>query len=835
MKKLYPYIVTSAVLFAGVAVAQDNDGNEGEAEIYTLPEFVTKTSELSDYIASESVTGTRVATKIEDLPFTVNVVTSEFFDDFNLLEYKDQFSYVSNVGQAEGQSPGYTLRGFTADVQLRNGFRRIGLIDKVNVDRVEVIKGPAASIYGAVLPGGAVNVITKMPKHSPEYRLRTTAGNYDLIRSELSATGPIGGKDSKFQYRFDGAYYTRKFETKYREQKQYTGALQLAWQPGEKTNVLFEAEYLKRDEPSNTSVTIPFVIEKRKNPYFAASNPNTSRTYTHYIAIADQAGVYTVPNEASWGSGIAAGDQFQLRDLTFITTQGPKTYANRDIESYSLTLEHRINDVFSFRTGANVFERNLTRIEVGSRDQYNPTTGLVQRGTGRARLFPETGQGWQSDLLASFETGGIQHKLLITLDYQRATDARRQYDAATNSAFPTEVAGGLNMSNPNYDFVTFYEDSSIYKANSGSSNDNVLTTKGVFVSERMTMMEDRLNLMMGVRYDAVNTMLNSYSASGNQLIKGAREEESDDQITYQLGLNFKVVKGLTVFASTSTSFQPQLGSGLRLNDTATDFEGFILPNETGLGIEGGVKMLLLKDTLSMTLSYFDIRREDVAGSNVSVTLSDPAPGITNPQSITDIGVETSKGYEFDFSWVVSRNLQIFGAYGYNDGRIKDSNVARYRIGDRLRRSPKHNAGIAVKYEFKDGSLNGLFMNAGVRYTGDSQANSSGAVTITPSNVSASNKFTNLRMANGLLPFEEFDENEVLTSIPRTVLVSNGRGAVYNDAYYSVEAGIGYKWKTGKYSHRMQFNVSNLLDEKYTFGSSAPGDPIMGSLTYDLRF
>jgi outer membrane receptor protein involved in Fe transport len=804
-------------------------------DVYTLPEFVTKTSELSDYLASESVTGTRVATKIEDLPFTVNVVTSEFLDDFNLIEYKDQFSYVSNVGQAEGQSPGYTLRGFTADVQLRNGFRRIGLIDKVNVDRVEVIKGPAASIYGAVLPGGAVNVITKTPKRKPEYRLRTTVGNYDLIRGELSATGPIGKVENNLQYRFDGAYYTRSFETEYREQNQQTGALQLAWQPSVNTNVLVELEYLKRDEPSNTSVTIPFVTERRRNPYFAASNPNTSRTYTHYIAIANEDRTYTVTDEAFWGGGIETGAQFDLPDLTYVTTQGPETYANRDIKSVGVTFEHRINEVFSFRTGANAFERDLTRIEVGARDQLNPTTGKVQRGTGRARFFPETGQGWQSDLLASFRTGGIQHKLLVTLDYQRATDAQRQYDAAKNDAFPGSVTSGLDMRQPDYGFVTYDEDPSLYTPATGSCTDNVLTTRGIFVSERATMFEDKLNLMAGVRFDEVKTMLQTYGRNGSTLFKADREEESDDQITYQLGLNYEPIDGLTLFASTSTSFQPQLGAGNRLNADATDFESFILPNEIGKGIEGGLKLSLLKETLSMTLSYFDIRREDVAGSNVSVTLSDPAPGVTNPQSITDLGVETSKGYEFDFSWVASKQLQFFGAYGYNDGRIEESNVAHYRIGDRLRRAPKHNAGLAAKYEFTDGSLKGLSFNVGLRYTGDSQANSSGAVTITPSNVSESNQFTNLRMANGLLPFAEFEEGAVLSSIPRTVLVSNGRGSVYNEAYFAVDAGVGYRWESGKLRHRVQLNLTNLTDEKYTYGSSAPGDPIMGSMTYDLRF
>jgi outer membrane receptor protein involved in Fe transport len=130
----------------------------------TLPEFSVRASPTSEYLAAESITGTRVATKIRDLPFTVNTVTGEFLDDFAAFEFRDQFGYTSSVSVWETLSTGYSLRGFDADVQLRNGFRRIGLIDKVNVERAEIIKGPAASIYGTVLPGGTINVITKKPQ-----------------------------------------------------------------------------------------------------------------------------------------------------------------------------------------------------------------------------------------------------------------------------------------------------------------------------------------------------------------------------------------------------------------------------------------------------------------------------------------------------------------------------------------------------------------------------------------------------------------------------------------------------------------------------------------------
>ena len=61
----------------------------------------------------------------------------------------------------------YQLRGFGSPVELVDGYRRIGLIDTSDMDRIEVIKGPDASIYGAIQPGGVVNFITRQPTTVP--------------------------------------------------------------------------------------------------------------------------------------------------------------------------------------------------------------------------------------------------------------------------------------------------------------------------------------------------------------------------------------------------------------------------------------------------------------------------------------------------------------------------------------------------------------------------------------------------------------------------------------------------------------------------------------------
>ena len=139
------------------------------------------------YVASESETGTRIASKIADLPFVVDVVTRPFITDFAENTMNDQLAFVAGFSPSEitGQ---YQLRGFSSPVELVDGFRRIGLIDTSDIDRIEVIKGPDASIYGAIQPGGVVNFITRQPTTVPSAEICIEGGtdNFLLCRLKLA-------------------------------------------------------------------------------------------------------------------------------------------------------------------------------------------------------------------------------------------------------------------------------------------------------------------------------------------------------------------------------------------------------------------------------------------------------------------------------------------------------------------------------------------------------------------------------------------------------------------------------------------------------------------------
>jgi len=749
-------------------------------EVVTLKEFNVTASAASEYTASESTTGTRVASKIRDLPFNVNVVTGDLIDDFNALEFRDQMAYTSNVTGYETLSSGYGIRGFDADVQLRNGFRRIGLIDKVNIERAEVIKGPAASIYGAVFPGGTVNFVTRKPQTKAAQRASFTYGNHDLLRGQFSSTGPIAGS-KQFFYRLDAAADRRAYDQKFKEKNQATVAGQLLWRPTPVTNVNLEFEWLERRERGITSgSTVPFRIQTLvPDPYRVASQ---NRTYTRYLAIATE--------------------------IIDFNSQGPHTYANRYVRNVTGTLEHRFNDTFSLRSSANWFERGLVRQEAGGRDQFNPVTRAVQRGTARYRPFPEGGQTVQNDLVASFATGPVKHKLLLTLDYQRQTQQPKQYDAAVNGAFPASVATGLSIDNPDYNLATYADSPSLFTTIQNERDS--IDIYGAFLSERATMFDGRMITLAGVRYD-------SSKSNTDDRVTATRTDIKAHAVTYQLGTNFRLLPALTLYANASESFVPQFGSGLDLNGVR-----FTLPNETGQGWEAGFKGGFRDDHLTFTLGVFDISLK-----NFATTVNDPATGRT--VTLTN-GEQRSRGVELDFNWVATTALQFFGGYGYTKSEVVSFEGARHLVGQPTRRTPRNTLGVGGKYDFRRGALKGAYLTAGFKYSGRSLPNPSTGRNLTGS---ASNPIVNNPMPNGLLPFPNLAPGALVTS--GSVRVDDGRESIRNASYSIFDAGAGYRWKRDGRGHKVQVNVGNVFDRRYTYGSSGQGDRLSVAATYDLTF
>ncbi|MEO6003379.1 MAG: TonB-dependent receptor [Opitutus sp.] len=626
-------------------------------EVVELSPFAVTAAVTRGYIASESITGSRVATAIKDLPFTVNVITSEFMDDFDFFDVSSDMAYTSSLSGLDTQG-NYNLRGYGATFQLRNGFYRLGLIDRVNVDRIEIIKGPNAAIYGQTSPAGMVNVITKQPTSKPYQRLTLTGGDYDMRRAELNVNTPIGTVGGvKVMNLFNASGMDRTYDTAFADLKQRLISDSILAVLNDRSSLLLEVEWSKRESTTATS-QLPFEYN------------NTTKTYSSV----------TRPDLATFSQG------------------GPNSEQNRELTTINLTYENRLSDVLSLRVAGYEFHRHAYNFNTGSVDKFDPLLNQFIRGNVLKDTLNEDVVAAQADLLAHYKTNGgkLEHKTLLTLDM--SSNWRYRIQEQPNSK--TDPINIVSIINPNYSLPS-------------NSAFNVITRRdhvrwnimGLFVRQQTSFLNGRLLGFAGVRYDHVTYDMNfgdqfntGGSKPGSLKTAGARDKFSDNAWTPSLGANFKLTPTLTLYANHSRSFYPN-AQVAKLGDPR-------LPSETGRGWDYGVKASYLDDRLIFTLGGFYIDREGVKVK------------VANTGSIDDtqaVGAQNSKGVEFDFTWRVTDDLTLLGGYGYTNARVTESGTDIGALGRRPSGLPLDNGGLAIKYSVP--SLKGLSLTFGVKYIG----------------------------------------------------------------------------------------------------------------------
>ena len=134
-----------------------------DKDVLVLSPFEVKSDKDYGYLKTNSATATKIGTEIQKVPLNISVISEEFIKDTNMKDIQDVLRYQSSsagdgkmgiIQPATGFTPSgiMTLRGFPINSRLRNGLLRYNAYTLDNVERVEVIKGPAAVFFGNAFP-----------------------------------------------------------------------------------------------------------------------------------------------------------------------------------------------------------------------------------------------------------------------------------------------------------------------------------------------------------------------------------------------------------------------------------------------------------------------------------------------------------------------------------------------------------------------------------------------------------------------------------------------------------------------------------------------------------
>jgi iron complex outermembrane recepter protein len=232
------------------------------------------------YDAPRAAAATRLNVPIIDTPVSVQVVPRQLMEDQAVRGLEDIYTNVSGVTQSGNTLNAQTeirpmVRGFETAVPLRNGLRAttVGAVDPVNIESVEVLKGPASILYGALEPGGVVNYVTKKPLMAPRYEVTQQAGSFRFLRTTADATGPLNAART-VAYRFNAAFEDADSFRASLSQRRVAVVPSLTFRPSEGTELFTDFSFSRETLPYDSGVPFGFDGKPLVDPSTFFGNPD---------------------------------------------------------------------------------------------------------------------------------------------------------------------------------------------------------------------------------------------------------------------------------------------------------------------------------------------------------------------------------------------------------------------------------------------------------------------------------------------------------------------------------------------------------------------------------
>ena len=658
----------SAALLLTTPSLHAQENTESDDRVFELSPFEVSIEGDRGYLANNAISGTRLNTAIQDLPMTLEVVTSELIEDTGASDFNEALNYTAGVffenpAESSGanspnanraysseQSPSsagavgavtnnsITIRGFDVPFQMREGFRigtsvsnlgvvLGGTIDPVNVDRMEVVRGPGALLYGLSVLSGIVNVIPKKPRNEFETSVSASAGSEDYLRYTLDTTGPIlrmgNSKLGELNYRLAYANEERGDWTMFRETEKEVYVAQLEYRPVQK--VSFFAEY-SQAETTIHGIGDQFVYDGLS----FAVNSNFRNEYNELTNWARELG--------------DKGPDFRW--------SGPDTYYSRDEESWLLDLQVQPFTDLSIKVGAFLSEQDSIEFTNEMRGVTNrvPRTTPLLNFTAANDVFNKFVYKLDfAEKRLEYPNEGLQsdYKSIVFWWTQRPTRSEsKQYRAEANYSFRfhnlSEWIGEQNFLlgwQKIEDTVDYGRPRRI--ENPGRAQDvnglffirpdqveplryngeplampyldywqSDINYEGTYLLYNARLFKDRVFLIAGIREDEYDVVDKEYDRSvlsatdypTDFLYERKAFDEPIKHTSRQISASFEIVEGLNVFALYAEGVSPNTG--------AFDGLGNAFEPETSVSKEAGVKFNLMDGKVVGSLSVYEIKREN---------------------------------------------------------------------------------------------------------------------------------------------------------------------------------------------------------------------------------
>lgn len=643
-----------------------------------------------DYQSDYSFSATKSAIKNQELPQSLSTVTKELITDRQAFQLADAVRIVSGVAPSSFYNQ-YNIRGISQNEegQIINGMRtrQYYFLQPItsNIERVEVLKGPASVTFSSVDPGGSINMVTKKPLATERKEVSMGVGSFSTIRATVDFTGPLN-ESKTLLYRINGGL---------QEGRSYRDLV--------KNNALLVSPSISYIPNDKTAINAELI--------FSNSTGMLDRGQPIFGATAGVTDLNSTPISLNLG---AANDFFRSKEMIVMTS-----------------IAHKFSEMVGFNVSymkqtwtENLQEHRTTNAFAVDIDNQ-PVTSLA------GMQFVQRQQYWNTDNINAyfnfdFNTGTVQHKLLAGYDLSRwhktkgggqnsargfmlndggvansfvpANAANYQTVTVDGKMLPKPNVNHFNLNSPSYTIRNIDD----YVMNGRTAVPSAMTTtNAVYIQEQVKF--GKFSALLSLRNEWFEDITN-YHAPGEASFENSA-------LIPRIGITYEVIKQVNVYATYLEGYQPQSNTVSLMPSTGAFFWSPNSPARFKPLIselkEIGAKAELFDSKITMTVAAYEINQK-----NILINANLPA----FPDSLVQRGADRSRGIEWEVAGYITPDLQVNASYSHIDARVvEDSNETLN--GERKENTPSNSANLWMRYNLTQRALNDFGIGLGVQYSG----------------------------------------------------------------------------------------------------------------------
>ncbi|MCT4203560.1 TonB-dependent receptor [Elizabethkingia anophelis] len=607
---------------------------------------------------------------VMETPQPIAIVTHEIIEQQQAKQLSDVLQNVNGiyVTSSRGNSQdSFGGRGFILgnDNILKNGARvNSGVFPEVSgLERVEVLKGANAMLYGNTAAGGIINMVTKKPRFQTGGSFSLSGGSWNTYKPTFDVYGPIS-KDVAF--RLNGTYETAKsFRDHVSSEKIYLNP-SILFNIGKKSQLIVEGDYL---------------INNFTPDFGIGSITNKDGSYSMNTLL---------PRNAFLGAN------WQYQDVKQAST--------------NITFNHQISNSWSLNVITSY--QNYTKDYFSTERvqwEYDKNNRLNWKRPLNKTYNEQNYTSFQANVNGEFNTGKINHKVLIGADSDYGTtDSYTYFNPSNNKTYGTGYIYGTGGGNG----ILYLDDTSTWSSGSipasAIQDRNRIRTRrvGIYVQDFISLTKE-FKVLAGLRWSYIQnmpTINTNFRTNTKKLVDNS--STSDQALSPKVGLVYMPNDNLSLFATYTNSFSA---------NTGYDINRSTLKPTTIDQYEVGVKKNLWNNAIAVNLSAYQILYK-----NYYQTAELNAGGQPNsdPNMKEFAGKMRSRGVELDITGNPSKNLSLIGGISYNNSVYLDTpDNFGYVENQRIVRTPATTANLSAFYTLPK-YIKGLKIGASFYYIGD---------------------------------------------------------------------------------------------------------------------